>query len=146
MDTLTLETQLHDAFPERKVLGAIAHHACEECCALRLQLAHTTWSHIPAEFVRESDGSLPLLTEEAYIAFLPAWLLQGIREPSEEVAAMLLVNLRHEPRTDGFTPEQAATIIDVARFITANSIWGPSDPVNVDALAAIKAGWGKVVS
>ncbi|MCE3272239.1 MAG: hypothetical protein K0S57_2636 [Ramlibacter sp.] len=59
---------------------------------------------------------------------------------------MLLVNLRHEPRTAGFTPDQALTIIDVARFITFSSIWGPTDPVNVDSLAEIRTVWGQVAA
>ena len=107
---------------------------------------NTTWSCIPAEFVKANDDALPLLTQDAYQAFLPAWLLQAIREPSEGVAGMLLVNLRQQSRIEGFTPKQASTIIDVARFITANSFWGPVDPVNVDALAEIKAAWGRVAA
>ncbi len=146
MNIRALEEQLHDAFPEGQVAGEIAPHDCEECFALRAMLEGATWREVPAEFVKANDGSLPLLTQEAYRAFLPAWILQAIREPSEEVAGMLLVNLKHQPRTEGFTPKQASTIIDVARFITANNVWGPIDPVNVDSLAEIKAAWGKIAA
>lgn len=146
VDLLTLEERLRLAFPEREVSGDIAPHDCEECNALQFNLEKTTWTRVPSEFVKANDGALPLLTEDAYAAFLPAWLLQAVREPSEEVADMILVNLRHEPRTEGFTPEQASTIIDVARYITANNFWGPTDPVNVDSLAAIKAAWSPLAA
>jgi hypothetical protein len=144
VDAVTLEQQLRDAFPEQQATGPIAPHDCEDCYALRAMLENNTWSGIPPEFVKANDDALPLLADGAYRAFLPAWLLQGIREPKETVADMLLVNLRQQPRTDGFTPLQASTIIDVARFITGNNFWGPVDPVNVDALAAIKSAWGRL--
>ena len=56
---------------------------------------------------------------------------------------MLLVNLRHEPQTLGFTAEQASVIVEVARFIATANYWGPDDPVNVESLAAIEAAWGR---
>jgi hypothetical protein len=146
MDARALEAQIRKAFPERRVSGPIALGSYDDCEALRLMLENATWIEIPAEFVTAHDGSLPLLTDDAYRAFLPAWLLQAAREPSEGVAGMLLVNLRHEPRTAGFTPDQALTIIDVARFITFSSIWGPTDPVNVDSLAEIRTVWGQVAA
>lgn len=146
MDVLALEQRLREVFPDRKVLGAIAQHDCGECRALRLRLENTTWSSVPGEFVKANDGALPLLTQDAYVAFLPAWMLQAAQNPSEEVAAMLLVNLRHEPQTTGFSSQQVSAIIDVARFITANGFWGPGDPVNVDSLAAIKTAWGSIAA
>jgi hypothetical protein len=144
VDARSLEQQLRAAFPEQQVTGLIAPHDCEDCYALRAMLENSTWSSIPPEFVKANCDALPLLTHEAYLAVLPAWLLHAIREPKETVADMLLVNLRQQPRTEGFTPLQASTIVDVARYITANNFWGPVDPVNVDALAAIKAVWGRI--
>ena len=144
VDAYTLEQQLREAFPEQQITGAIAPHDCEDCYALRAMLGSSTWSSVPPEFVRANDDALPLLTHEAYRAALPAWLLEGIRQPKDAVADMLLVNLRQQRQTDGFTPLQASTIIDIARYITANNFWGPVDPVNVDALAAIKAVWGRL--
>src|SRR5687768_10977159 len=126
-DTSKLEARLCAAFPERIVLGTIAPHQCEECNALRLQLQRITWSAVPSEFVKSNEGALPLLSQEAYVAFLPAWLRQALREPAGEVASMLLVNLRHEPQTSGFTAEQASVIVEVARFIATTNYWGPDD-------------------
>jgi hypothetical protein len=141
-----IETLLHNAFPEKAVEGVIAPHVCEECDALRNQLQGTTWSYVPSEFVKSFEGSLPLLSQEAYVAFLPAWLLQAAKEPSEEVAAMVLVNLRHEPQTSGFSSAQAFAILEVARHIADTGFWGPDDPVNVESIAAIEAAWRPVAT
>jgi hypothetical protein len=55
---------------------------------------------------------------------------------------MMLVNLRMEPNTSGFTPEQSSVIVDVARFIVAENGYPPDDPVNVESLAAVERAWG----
>ena len=94
--------------------------------------------------MRDNDGVLPLLSKEAYRAFLPAWLLAGVREPDGPNAAMLMVNLRSDPVTEGFTPDQAAGIIQAARFISENSAFGPKDPVHVESVAAVQRAWGHI--
>jgi hypothetical protein len=129
------------AFPRRVVSGVVAPHECDECDALRRQLQHVTWESVPAGFVHANSGALPLLSSEAYAALLPAWLLQALRQPDSEVAAMLLINLGDEPDTSAFTAEQAGAIVEVARYVVAHSYWGPNDPDNVESLAAIEAAW-----
>jgi len=138
----TLEANLFAAFPQVQVRGAIAPHECEECDALRQVLGRATWDAVPPEFIRENYGSLSLLSQEAYVTFLPAWLREGLRDPSGLVAGQLLVNLRHEPSTDGFSEAQSLVIVDIARLIANSNVWGPNDPVNVESLAAIESAWG----
>ena len=145
-DRSKLEASLHAAFPERPVSGVIAPHDCDECNALRKQLEGSTWSSLPSAFISANEGALPLLSQEAYVAFLPAWLRQAVQEPDGEVASMLLVNLAHEPQTTGFTAEQASVIIHVARFIVSSNYWGSGDPGNAKALAAIEAAWNGVAA
>jgi hypothetical protein len=89
---------------------------------------------------------LPLLSPEAYLAFLPAWLRQSALEPEGEVAGMLLVNLACDPDPTGFAREQRDAVIEVARFIVRNNSWGPGDPVNVKSLVAIERAWAEVVA
>jgi hypothetical protein len=133
--------KLVSAFPRRVVAAVVALHNCPRCQALREQLTGRTWPEIPAEFIRDHSDVLPLLSHEAYLAFLPAWLQRGILEPDGDVAGMLLVNLGHKPDTSGFTPEQREAIIVAARFITQNDYWGPEDPENVKSLEAIERIW-----
>jgi hypothetical protein len=136
-----LEAQLHAAFAQVTVAGAIAPHECADCDAIRRSLRGATWADVPSAFVAENSDSLPLLSQDAYVAFLPAWLREGIRSPTGDVATMLLVKLGMEPQTHGFTSEQAHVIVQVAEHITRHNGWASEDPVNAESLAAIKQAW-----
>ena len=141
-----VEARLNAVFSQRIVAGVIASHDCEECEAIRRQLGGQTWESVPATFLDENDGALPLLSKDAYVAFLPAWLRRAVRDPKGPVANMLLVNLRTEPNTTGFTSEQASAIIDVARFIVAENGWPLDDPVNAESVAAIEQAWASTAA
>jgi hypothetical protein len=134
---------LAGVFPRRIVRGQIAPHDCPECRSLRERLDGITWPDVPDEFIRDHPDVLPLLSHEAYLAFLPAWLCRGALEPDDEVAGMLLVNLESRPDTTGFTPEQRGAVIEAARSIVRNGFWGPDDPVNIKTLAAIVRVWSE---
>jgi hypothetical protein len=138
---VAMERKLETAFPGVVVDGSLTPHDCLECDALRKQLGGITWRDVPMGFVSEHDGDLPLLSKSAYQAFLPAWLLAGIRNPDGPNATMLLVNLGSEIDTSGFTAEQAAAVVEAAQFMAGNSVFGPTDPVHVDAIAQIRRVW-----
>jgi hypothetical protein len=80
-DAAKLQQQLQKTFPQRVPGNVREGCKCEECESLRRELTGKTWSEVPAEFVRQYEDSLPLLTPDAYTAFLPAWLREGIRDP-----------------------------------------------------------------
>ena len=142
VDASEIEARMHLVFPPRIVRGPIATHDCDECEALRKQLGGATWEVVPVEFVDSNYDALPLLTQEAYAAFLPAWLRQAVRNPRGLVADMLLVNLREKTHTAYFTLGQSSVILDVAHFIVAENPWGLGDPVNAESVAAIEEAWG----
>jgi len=145
-DLAAIEELLLRAFPRRIVEGTIAPHDCVECDALRKQLTEITWVKVPTDFIRANDGCLPLLSHDAYVAFLPAWLRVAVREPDGPNASMLLVNLRQAPNTSGFTPPQAAAIIAAVQYITLHNAFGPSDPVNSESLASIRHLWSPLAA
>jgi hypothetical protein len=130
-------------FPRRIVRGQIAPHDCPVCRTLREHLDGITWPDVPAEFIRDHPDVLPLLSHEAYLSFLPAWLCRGALAPDDEVAGMLLVNLESRPDTTGFTSEQREAVIEAARSIVRDGFWGPDDPENVKTLAAIERIWSE---
>jgi hypothetical protein len=133
---------LHDAFPQRVVEGVITPHECEECAAIRAALSGHAWGEVPSEFAEEFSGSLPLLSPEAYNAYLPVWLRAAVESPRGEAATMVPINLSNEPSHEGFTPTQARALVAVVEFIAENSFWGAEDESNVKHLAAVKAEWG----
>jgi hypothetical protein len=139
----TVREMLVRVFPRRVVEGQTAPHDCPECLTLRGQLSGVTWPEVPSDFIRDRPDALPLLSHEAYLAFLPAWLRVGAVEPDGEVAGMLLVNLGYNPDTAGFTADQRAAVVEVARHIIRDGFWGPDDPDNVKAMAAIERIWSE---
>lgn len=138
MGSEAIVEKLIGVFPRRIAEGAVAPHDCPECLELRRELTGTAWLDVPFEFVRDHPDVLPLLSPEAYLAFLPAWLRQGVLEPDGEVSAMLLVNLACDPDPTGFALEQREVVIEVARFIVRNNCWGPEDPENAKSLVVIE--------
>jgi hypothetical protein len=133
--------ELSLAFPARVVHGDIAPHQCEECAAIRAALSGRTWTEVPDSFAEEFSGSLPLLTEEAYNAYLPVWLRAALANPSGDAATMLLINLANDPPATSFNMRQARTVIEVARSVVKQSYWGPEDEGNIANLKAIEVGW-----
>jgi len=141
-----IDRKLLAAFPARAVEGVVVPHECEECAGLRRRLTKVTWHDLSVDFVRAHDGSLPLLSHQAYLAFLPAWLRNALTDPDGPVAQMVMVNLGHDPNTSGFTSEQASVILDVARYVAAHSVFGPTDPVSVESVQEIERVWGPLAA
>jgi len=141
-----MEAMLLEAFPQRVVENIREGCNCETCRSLQTQLEGISWRDVPKEFIRSNDWVLPLLSHEAYLAFLPAWLRQGILEPDGPNAQMLLVNLRHEPDTSGFTSLQAAAIIDAAQFMVSSSKMMSEEPESMENIADIKRVWSPIAA
>jgi hypothetical protein len=146
VDVTAIEAMLFEAFPQRVVENVREGCNCDECRALKTQLKGITWKDVPREFIRRNDGALPLLSHDAYLAFLPAWLRQGILEPDGPNARMLLVNLQHEPDTRGFTSQQAAAIIEAAQFMVMSNKFWMEEPENMEDIAEIKRVWSPIAS
>jgi len=146
LNAALIDRKLLAAFPPLAVEGVVIPHECEECNELRRRLTKVTWHDLSVEFVRSHDGSLPLLSHAAYVAFLPAWLRNALADPDGPVAQMLMVNLWHEPDTSGFTAEQAGVILEVARYVAHQSVYGASDPVNIESVQKIERVWGPLAA
>jgi hypothetical protein len=138
--------KLIGVFRRTIVGGPVASHDRPECQQLRSQITGIAWLDVPPEFIRDHPDVLPLLSPDAYLAFLPAWLRQGVLEPEGEVADVLLVNLACDPDPTGFTLKQRDAVVDVARFIVQKNGRGPEDPENVKSLVAIERAWAAVVA
>lgn len=137
---------LRDSFPRRVAQGIIAPHECEECSATRLGLSGRSWDEVPNDFAEEFSGSLPLLSPDAYHAYLPVWLRAAVENPNGEAASMVAINLSDKPSKEGFSHAQARVLIAVVEFIASHNVWGADDPSNMERVAAVKATWGEGVA
>ncbi|XZG69536.1 hypothetical protein ACTSKR_12870 [Chitinibacteraceae bacterium HSL-7] len=132
---------LYLAFPPRVVEGVITPHECEECAAMRRALAGHTWHELPSAFAQAYADSLPLLSPDAFHAFLPVWLRAAIESPDSEAAAMVAIHLGDAPSMSGFSRAQAEVIIQAMAYVAANNLWGENDQDNIAQLAAVRAHW-----
>jgi hypothetical protein len=140
----SLIAQLFRVFPQRRSSRPAAPHASPECLAICAVLDAKTWAQVPPELVLEKSGALPLLSPDAYRAFIPAWLREGILDPKGDVATTVLINLRDDPNTNGFTRAEARAIIDTAKYIGTLNSWEPDDSLNAEAVTAIDRLWSEV--
>jgi len=79
-------SQIRSAFPDLICSGPITPadgktgEDYDEHEILFEGLRGRAWSRIPASFIRENAGALVLLTEEAFVVYLPAWLIAGVTD------------------------------------------------------------------
>jgi hypothetical protein len=96
-----LRTQMRAAFPDVAYAGAITPadgktgQDYDEHEALYNALHDKPWSQIPAAFIRGNAHGLVLLTAEAFVAYLPAWLNEGLVSP--EVAEVMVYTFYPDP-------------------------------------------------
>jgi hypothetical protein len=135
-----LLAELQRVFPPIVVPDRAAPHVCPECDDISNALAQRAWAEVPSAFLAANPDVLPLLSESAYGAYLPAWLREGLQHPDDDVATMLFFNLTDSPPTGPFTSEQGRVIAAVAKAICAASVWS-DDPVRIEHVATIERIW-----
>lgn len=134
--------ELRTAFPERVPTGIVAPHECEECRSIRRALADKTWSEVPDAFTEEFCDSLPLLTPDAYHAYLPVWLRVALLDPDSEAAQMLIINLSDKPPVFSFNASQSRFIVAAVKYIANSNEFGANDSGNAEDVEAVNAIWG----
>jgi hypothetical protein len=72
------------AFPSTLPPQPVTTCDCEECRDVRANLGHLCWNEILAPALDKHFGSLPLLTDEAFQALLPAFLFRALDNVSDE--------------------------------------------------------------
>ena len=83
----SVRAQIRGAFPDVVYSGPVTStdgktgEDYDEPEALYNALHRKSWLEISALFIRGNAHGLVLLTVEAFIAYLPAWLIEGIADP-----------------------------------------------------------------
>jgi len=71
--------QIRKAFPAESFSGcSTAGCVCDECQEIAALLRGKRWDEITDEIMDICFGALPLLSEQAITAFLPAWLIRSL--------------------------------------------------------------------
>jgi hypothetical protein len=83
----TVRAQIRSAFPNIVYSGPVTPadgktgEDYDELEALYNELHGKAWLEISAPFIRGNAHGLVLLTVEAFTAYLPAWLIEGMSDP-----------------------------------------------------------------
>jgi hypothetical protein len=83
----SVQAKIRSAFPDFVYSGPITSadgktgEDYDETEALYNELYGKSWSEISVPFIRGYADGLFLLTVEAFAAYLPAWLIEGIADP-----------------------------------------------------------------
>jgi hypothetical protein len=84
MSSLRVWEQIATAFPPFLPAQPITTCGCEECQDVRANLGHLRWNEILPTATDKQFGSLPLLTDEAFHALLPAFLFCALEDINPE--------------------------------------------------------------
>ena len=120
----------------RPPAGNIAPHACEDCAALSAALAPYTAEALPDAVIEAEINALCHLSPEAFVYYLPAYLLYGLRHfvyhhlPTEMALYTLLPRAEDEAneemadlmrsRLKSFTAEQIQAVDAYLRLAEAD--------------------------
>lgn len=127
------------AFANEPFQGIAAAHDCLECDELRHFLEGKSWRDLDEEALWEVE--LPLLTPEAYHAFLPAWLWHGLHYPESAHAGMALINMEATENVAAFNSLERDLVVRCAQFIYRNAPFASQDHESVERLRHIEVRW-----
>lgn len=131
---------LVDVFPPYVPEGESAPHECMECSEIRAQLDGGTWLEVPASYIEAHGDILPLLSEPARHAFLPAWLRQALLNPRGNVPSIVMVHLETQGPSKLFSPAQVEAVVLMAQAIAEGSVYG-LDEIDRESLDAVQRMW-----
>ena len=126
MDARVATNRIAEAFADAAPPASLVSHECPECERVQTALGGLTWSKVSSEAVKEHRDSLPLLTPEAYVSLIPAYLTVAVSEPLGEVARAVLHSLQPSGNRGGcpFHEEQRRVLLDVAEWLAEQESWG----------------------
>ena len=128
-------------FPKSVIEYPAAPHKCLECDEISVGLKGKTWVDVPSEFLANNCDVLPLLSEQAYIAYLPAFVREGLLNPDGGVAAMVPINLARATSAQKYSAEQRRVLVDAVKEMGALSVWGANDPSHLENIRAVELAW-----
>ena len=107
---------------------------------IRRTFSHRAWNDLDAD-LDAHDGILPLLTPEAYCAFLPAWIGRGLEDPEGGVATMALINMESSDHVDRFTALQRAVLVECAQYIHRSDPFRVQDEESIREIEIVRVRW-----
>ena len=129
------------AFPAERFRGLVAAHDCKECDEIRAKFSNRAWTDISTVDLAEYDDVLPLLTPEAYCAFLPAWIYQALDDPEGGPATMALINMENSEHVVSFSHAQRSILIECVQWIHQADPFRTQDEESTGELTNLVKRW-----
>jgi hypothetical protein len=136
-----LEASIRLAFARvvRPAKDLIALHQCDECEELRCAFVSQRWEAMSGELIERHYVSLPLLSPEAFVYFLPAYILHSLDHfsPTSTVAEFTVYAVSPGANSDlgledwavqrlaPFTNEQASAVDQFLELVERDEDVGP---------------------
>src|SRR5579859_5624382 len=101
-----LREAIRHSFPAEPYMGKVTHSdgawtpELDDDQALYEALHGCRWTEVPSDIVRNQPDGFLLLTDEAFVAFLPAWLLRSLENPFGENEVRSFVIYSFSPQRD----------------------------------------------
>ena len=126
MDAVVLTAKISDAFADVTLPTSVVSHQCPECESVETAFEGRRWSEVPVDTIRYHRDALPLLTPEAYVFLIPAYLIAAVREPLGDIAPMVLYSLQPSADRRGcpFTDRQRSVLLEVGEWLADRESWG----------------------
>jgi hypothetical protein len=126
MDGDSLALRIAEAFRGVSQPARFVSHQCPECESVQTAFEGRQWSEVPIDTISDHRDSLPLLTPEAYVFLLPAYMTAAVREPLSQIAPMVLYSLQPSGnrRQCPLTEQERALILEVAEWLAECESWG----------------------
>jgi len=123
-DSDQLRDEIREVFPSIVFHGLVTPCDCEECWGYRTALSEKSWDQIPRSFVTRTC-SPALLTREAFVAFLPIYLLGALDDLSEHNTVLeftVYCLSPHAPREPHEVPKNSKRLRAYAKAMTNEQI------------------------
>jgi hypothetical protein len=126
MDAVVLTARIAEAFADAPLPATFVSHQCPDCESVRAAFGRRRWNEIPGNSIREHHDALPLLTPEAFVFVIPAFLIAAVREPLGDIASTVLYSLQPSGNRRGspFTARQRSVLLEVGEWLAERESWG----------------------
>lgn len=147
--TVGVLTRIERAFPvgPAPTDDHLVEHVCAECDDLRRLFRGVQWTDLPDKVIDENFDKLPLLTAEAFVYYVPAYIRRAVLNPQEKdcgLSSVLTVTVYSlcdqklpddhwwRERAERFTREQESAVAVFLRWVVALGESGNVDQTEID--------------
>ena len=112
-----LQSKIEAAFSDVQPPASdnIIEHECQECREVERTFRNQNWRNIEPKKIEWAYDKLPLFTPEAFLYFLPAFMIYSLREPESQVCEFLIYGLTRKKPTNEWWQERFSKLTEAQK-------------------------------